>query len=105
MSSCDSEPLLLHLLLTQEEEGRLAERVNEQNAALSATERRYGEVNRRLAETRAATQEGLSAEAVLENARREALEGKQLLHSVLPATLSARQDTLQKLHTILSAPR
>ncbi len=107
----------------QEEEAKLGERMQEQRLALQAAERRYADVNRRLAETRAATVEELSATAVLEAARREASEGRQvikfrfnccgryaintmllmqLVRTTLPAQLAARRETLGKLQRILS---
>lgn len=86
----------------QEEEGKLQERMHEQRMALAAAERRYGEVNRRLAETRASTNEDMSAEAVLEAARREATEGRNLARKILPASLDARRETLVKLQRLLT---
>jgi hypothetical protein len=88
----------------QEEESKLQERMYEQRMALQAAERRYADVNRRLAETRAATKEDLTAEAVLDAARREAAEGRQLLQKVLPANIDARRETLARLHRMLSEP-
>ena len=48
-------------------------------------------MNRQLAETRAGTKEDMSAEAVLEGARREAAEGRSLARKVLPGSLDARR--------------
>ena len=88
----------------QEEEGKLAERMHEQRASLQAAERRYAEVNRRLAETRAATNEDMSAENVLESTRREALENRQLAKKALPSSIDARRETLVTLTKMLSEP-
>jgi hypothetical protein len=88
----------------QEEEGKLAERMHEQRAALAGAERRYAEMNRRLAETRAAIRDDISAEAVLEAARRENSELRNLVRKALPANIEARRETLHKLHRMLNEP-
>lgn len=89
----------------QEEEGRLSERMAEQRMALGAAERHYAEVNRRLAETRAHVREDMtSGEAVLQAARREAEEGRQLARRVLPASIEARRETLARLQKMLAEP-
>ena len=67
-------------------------------------EKRYSDVNRQLAETRAGTKEDLSAEAVLDGARREAAEGRSLARKVLPGSLDARRETLAKLQRMLQEP-
>lgn len=88
----------------QEEEGRLQDRMQEQRAALQSAERKYADVNRRLAETRAVTKEDMSAEAVLDGVRREASESRDLARRVLPASIEARKETLGKLRAILAEP-
>jgi hypothetical protein len=88
----------------QEEEGRLAERMHEQRLALQAAERRYADVNRKLAETRASTKEEVTADQLLEGVRKEAEEGRRLAVKVLPASIDARSDTLQRLSKILAEP-
>jgi DNA anti-recombination protein RmuC len=88
----------------QEEEGKLADRMHEQRIALQSAERKYAEVNRRLAETRATTNEDMSAEAVLEGARREAAEGRQLVKKTMPSSIESRKETLAKLSRMLSEP-
>ena len=89
----------------QEEEARLAERMAEQRAAVGAAERRYGEVNHRLAETRAHVREDVtSGEAVLAAVRAEVEEGRRLCARVLPASLQARQETLARLQRVLAEP-
>ena len=88
----------------QEEEGKLRERMHEQRANLQAAERRYADANRRLAETRLASREDLSAEAVFEAARRDNAEARNHVRKVLPATLEARRETLQRLGRMLQAP-
>jgi intraflagellar transport protein 81 len=85
----------------QEEEGRLQERMQEQRVALGAAERRYTEVNRRLAETRASNREDISAEELLEGTRREALESRDLVQKLLPNSIEARKETLSKLERVL----
>lgn len=88
----------------QEEEGKLAERSHEQRLLLQAAERRYAEVNRKLAETRAAHVEEGTGMSVLESARRQADEGRALVRKVLPASLNARRETLMKLRVMLAQP-
>ena len=89
----------------QEEEARLAERMQEQRAAVAAAERRYAEVNHRLAETRAHVREDVtSGEAVLAALRAEAEEGRRLCSRVLPASLEARKETLARLQRTLAEP-
>ena len=88
----------------QEEETKLMERMQEQRAALSIAERRYTEINRKLAETRASIRDDITAEAVLESTRKENYDLKQLLRKTLPHTLDARRETLHRLHTMLQEP-
>lgn len=88
----------------QEEEGKLAERMHEQRLSLQAAEKRYADVNRRLAETRATAKEDQTGESVLEAARREAAEGRRLAKKLLPANLESRRETLVKLHRLLAEP-
>lgn len=88
----------------QEEEAKLKERMHEQRAALQQAERRYAEVNRRLAETRASVRDDVSAEAVLDAARRENADLKHLVRKALPSNIDARRETLGKLHRMLSEP-
>ena len=89
----------------QEEEARLAERMQEQRAAVAAAERRYAEVNHRLAETRAHVREDMtSGEAVLAAMRAEVEEGRRLCSRVLPASLEARRETLARLQRVLAEP-
>jgi intraflagellar transport protein 81 len=89
----------------QEEEGRLAERMQEQRASLAAAERRYAEVNHRLAHTRAGVREDItSGEAVLGSARKEAEEARALVSRALPASIVARKETLARLHRMLAEP-
>ncbi len=78
--------------------------MQEQRMSLAAAERRYGEVNRKLAETRASIREDISAEAVLEASRRENADLKHLLRKALPASFEARKETLAKLHRMLREP-
>ncbi len=89
----------------QEEEARLAERMQEQRLQLGAAEKRYGEVNHRLAETRARVREDVSSgEAMLDALRRENEEVKRLCTAALPASLDARRDTLGRLQRLLAEP-
>ncbi len=88
----------------QEEESRMQEREMEQRMALRQAEAKYAEVARKLAETRANTREDLSAEDVFAAARREHDEGRHLLESLLPNTLRARQETLQRLRRTMAEP-
>ncbi len=88
----------------QEEEARLGERMGEQRAALIASERRYADVNRRLAEARAGAREDVTGEEVLAAARREAADEAQLAEKVLPASLEARCETLARLRKALAEP-
>jgi len=92
------------LRLQQEEEGRLAERMAEQRAALAAAERRYADVNRRLAETRAGAREDMTADQLLDALRKEVTEGRTLARKSLPASLEARRDTLARLQRTLMEP-
>jgi intraflagellar transport protein 81 len=61
-------------------------------------------VNRRLAETRATSREGLSGDAVLAAARREAAETRALVRKTLPAAIDARRETLVRLQRELAEP-
>ena len=89
----------------QEEEARLVERMQEQRAAVAAAEKRYAEVNHRLAETRAYVREDMTTgEAVLGAVRAEVEEGRRLLNRALPASLEARRDTLARLQRVLAEP-
>jgi intraflagellar transport protein 81 len=89
----------------QEEEARLAERMQEQRLQLAAAEKRYGEVNHRLAETRARVREDVpSGEAMLDALRRENEEVKRLCAAALPASLDARRETLGRLQRLLAEP-
>jgi intraflagellar transport protein 81 len=89
----------------QEEEARLGERMAEQRAAVTAAERRYTEVNHRLAETRAHVREDMtSGAAVMEALRKEVEEGRELTARVLPASTEARRNTLARLEKMLAVP-
>ena len=93
------------LRVAQEMEARLAERVATQRAALAAAEARRAELSRKVAETRAAAHSDSSGMASLEAARREAAESRSLHDIVLPATLAARRETLERLQQELNGPR
>jgi hypothetical protein len=88
----------------QEEETKLGERMQEQRMALVGAERRYADVNRKLAETRASIRDDISAEAVLDAARRENADLRHLVRKALPASIDARRETLGRLHKMLSEP-
>lgn len=89
----------------QEEEARLSERMAEQRAAVTAAERRYTEVNHRLAETRAHVREDMTTgAAVLEALKKEVGEGRELTARVLPASIEARRNTLARLEKMLAVP-
>jgi intraflagellar transport protein 81 len=88
----------------QEEEGKLRERMGDQRMNLQAAERRYADANRRLAETRMASREDLTAEAVFDAAPRDNAELRNLVRKALPQTLEARRETLQRLGRMLAAP-
>jgi len=78
--------------------------MHEQRLSLQAAERRYADVNRRLAETRASTKEDLSAEALLAAQRKEAAEARALATKSLPSVLDARRETLARLQKLLAEP-
>lgn len=88
----------------QEEESRLQERLGEQKNALQAAEKRYNETSRRLAETRANTQDDVSPEQLFEMTKREAEENEDLLKRRLPETIQARRETLNKIQQSLQEP-
>ena len=78
--------------------------MHEQRLALQQAERRYQDVNRKLAETRASTREDMSSEQLLDAARKEADECRRLAGKVLPSSLEARKETLARLSKILAEP-
>lgn len=88
----------------QEEETKLQERMHEQRLALSAAEKRYAGATRRLADARANSKEGVSAEKLLSMAQKEARENRALANEELPARLTQRHETLTKLQRLLSDP-
>lgn len=88
----------------QEEETKLQERMHEQQVALQAAQKRYSEGTRRLGETKANLKEDVSAEALLEQAEREAAENRQLAREHLPRTLAQRRDTREQLQAKLMEP-
>ena len=61
-------------------------------------------MNRRLAETRSSIKEELTADAVLDGARREAAEARRVAKKVLPASMEARRETLGRLQRMLAEP-
>ena len=88
----------------QEEESRLQDRLAEQKSALQASEKRYNETSRRLAETRANTQDDVSAEKMFEMTKKEAEDSEDLVKRRLPETIEARKETLRKLQQSLQEP-
>lgn len=88
----------------QEEEIKIRERMMDQRMNLQAAERRYADMNRKLAETRMSSREDMSAEAIFEAARRDNAEMRNLVRKTLPANIEARRETLHKLGRILSLP-
>eukprot|EP01138_Halocafeteria_seosinensis_P008786 gb/GECG01008980.1/.p1 GENE.gb/GECG01008980.1/~~gb/GECG01008980.1/.p1 ORF type:complete len:686 (+),score=158.53 gb/GECG01008980.1/:1-2058(+) len=88
----------------QEEESRLQDRLGEQKSALQAAETRYNETSRRLAETRANTQDDISAEKMFEMTKKEAEDNEDLVKRRLPETIQARKETLRKLQQSLQEP-
>mmetsp|Transcript_3541 Transcript_3541/g.12875 ORF Transcript_3541/g.12875 Transcript_3541/m.12875 type:complete len:696 (-) Transcript_3541:1374-3461(-) len=88
----------------QEEETKLQERMHEQQVALATSHKRYSDATRRLGETKANLKEDVSAEALLDQAEREAEENRALAREQLPRTLAQRRETREALQRKLMEP-
>lgn len=89
----------------QEEEGRLADRLADQRAALSAADARYAECARKLAEAKASSRESLTPVGLLDAAKRDADDARALAKQTLPASLRSRKLALARLQEALGQPR
>jgi len=88
----------------QEEESKLHERKRDQNNALAAAERRYNDMARKLAETRANSNDSVSPEVLLERLEEEVRAQKQQLQTSLPKEHKIKLARLQEIEAILNEP-
>jgi intraflagellar transport protein 81 len=88
----------------QEEEGKLADRMAEQQNSLEAVNARYSEVARNLGDVRSRLKDDVTAEALLEGLKREIADSRELAARSLPATVATRRETEARLSALLAEP-